>query len=329
MARPIRIPIAGTEMARVRFAISPVYEAVQAVYVLHAPGMHAVHMPWVRWARPLLAQVPDVEIVAGFAERTVRPGVLVPPPDVHMPTLEEELETIRTADPERVRRFFDNNGAPSDRFQRQFYDDPPAGLARLADVLWRVFDVFVAPHWPRMLGVLEADIAYRARVLADGGVAAVFDDLHHDVRWSDGELRMHGPGISEAVWPLAAKEVVLEGRSLVLSPSVLAWPDVCVNTKPVTSGLLHYPARAVATVWETRRPAPDALAALLGRTRAELLVQLGEPGTTGELAGRLGVTAGAVSQHLGVLRGAGLVATRRDGRAVLHLRTERAEALLG
>jgi hypothetical protein len=30
-----------------------------------------------------------------------------------------------------------------------------------------------------------------------------------------------------------------------------------------------------------------------------------------------------------VLRGAGLVATRRDGRAVLHLRTERAEALLG
>ena len=103
-SRPVRIPIAGTEMARVRFAISPVYEAVQAVYVLHAPGMHAVHLPWVRWARPLLAQVPDVDIVAGFAERTVRPGVLVPPPDVHMPALEEELETIRTADPERVRR---------------------------------------------------------------------------------------------------------------------------------------------------------------------------------------------------------------------------------
>jgi hypothetical protein len=329
VARPIRIPIAGNEMARVRFAISPVYEALQAVDVLHAPGKHAVHLPWVRWARPLLAQVPGTEILAGFADRTVRPGVLVPPPDVHMPPLEEELENIRTADPERVRRFFDNNGAPSDRFQREFYDDPPAGLARLADVLRRVFDVFVAPHWPRMLGVLEADIAYRARVLADAGVAAVFDDLHPAVRWSDGELRMHGPGISEAVWPLAAKEVVLEGRSLVLSPSVLGWPDICVNTKPVTSGLLHYPARAVATVWDTRRPAPDALAALLGRTRAELLVQLAEPGTTGELAGRLGVTAGAVSQHLGVLRGAGLVATRRDGRAVLHLRTERAEALLG
>lgn len=329
MARPVRIPIAGTEMARVRFAISPVYEALQAVDVLQEPGRHAVHLPWVRRARPLLAEVPGWEILAGFTTRAVRPGVLVPPPDVHMPALEEELEIIRAADPGRVRRYFDNNGAPSDRFQKEFYDDPPAGLARLADVLRRVFDVLVAPHWPRMLGVLEADIAYRARVLADGGVAAVFDDLHHDVRWSDGELRLHGPGISEAVWPFTGKEVVLDGRALVLSPSVLGWPDVCVNTKPVTSGLLHYPARAVATVWETRRPAPDALSALLGRTRAELLVQLAEPGTTGELAGRLGVTAGAVSQHLGVLRGAGLVATRRDGRVLLHLRTERAEALLG
>ena len=138
-------------------------------------------------------------------------------------------------------------------------------------------------------------------MLADAGVAAVFDDLHHAVRWSEGELRGHGPGISEAVWPFAAKEVVLDGRSLVLSPSVFGWPDICVATKPVTAGLLHYPARALATVWETRRPAPDALAALLGRTRAELLVQLAEPGTTGELAGRLGVRR---RRGLAALRGA-------------------------
>lgn len=128
--------------------------------MLHEPGKHAVHLPWVRWAKPLLAQVPGTEILAGFADRQVRPGVLVPPPDVHMPALEEELETIRTSDPERVRRYFDNNGAPADRFQREFYDDPPAGLARLAGVLRQIFTVLVAPHWPRMLGVLEADIAY-------------------------------------------------------------------------------------------------------------------------------------------------------------------------
>jgi hypothetical protein len=69
-------------------------------------------------------------------------------------------------------------------------------------------------------------------------VAAVFDDLHHDLRWSEGELRVHGPGISGAVWPLAAKEEVPDGRCLVLSPTVLGWPNRCVATKPVTAGLV-------------------------------------------------------------------------------------------
>jgi len=315
-------------MAQVRFAISPVYEALKAVDVLYAPGKHAVHLPWVRWARPLLAQVPGTEVLAGYLDRASRPGALFPVPDVHMPALEDELEAIRAADPARVRAYFDNHEPPSDRFQRELYEDPPAGLARAADVLHRVFDVLVAPHWPRFVGVLEADIAYRAGILADRGVAAVLDDLHPDVRWSGNELRLNGPGVSEEVWSSAAKEVVLDGRALVLSPGIFCWPDKNVATKPTNAGILRYPARAVATVWETRRPAPDALAALIGRTRAELLVQLAEPGTTSHLAARLGVTPGAVSQHLGVLRRAGLVATRRDGRAILHLRTERAEALL-
>jgi DNA-binding transcriptional ArsR family regulator len=99
--------------------------------------------------------------------------------------------------------------------------------------------------------------------------------------------------------------------------------------------VFRYPARGIATLWETRPPTPDprpptpdALVALLGRTRAELLAQLGAPATTGDLARGLGVTPGAVSRHLGVPRASGLVATHPDGRVVLHLRTDRAEALL-
>jgi DNA-binding transcriptional ArsR family regulator len=59
-----------------------------------------------------------------------------------------------------------------------------------------------------------------------------------------------------------------------------------------------------------------------------MLNVLTQPATTSDLAARLDVTPGAISQHLGVLRAAGLVTTSRDGRVVLHLRTERAEALL-
>jgi DNA-binding transcriptional ArsR family regulator len=51
------------------------------------------------------------------------------------------------------------------------------------------------------------------------------------------------------------------------------------------------------------------------------------PATTADLAKRLEVSKGAVSQHLTVLREAGLVNTSRDGRTVLHLRTLAAETL--
>src|SRR4029453_846483 len=90
---------------------------------------------------------------------------------------------------------------------------------------------------------------------------------------------------------------------------------------------LAYPARGVATLWEQRRTAPDALGAVLGRGRTRLLAELGAPASTSDLARRTGMTAGGVSQHLTALRAAGLVAPRRQGRSVLNVRTALAEAL--
>ena len=42
----------------------------------------------------------------------------------------------------------------------------------------------------------------------------------------------------------------------------------------------------------------------------------------------LGLTAGGVSQHLGVLRDAGLVCGRRVGRSVLYLRSAEGDTLV-
>jgi DNA-binding transcriptional ArsR family regulator len=55
---------------------------------------------------------------------------------------------------------------------------------------------------------------------------------------------------------------------------------------------------------------------------------LAAPASTSVLAARTGLTAGGVSQHLAVLRAAGLVRTHRSGRTVLNVRTGTAEALL-
>jgi DNA-binding transcriptional ArsR family regulator len=70
------------------------------------------------------------------------------------------------------------------------------------------------------------------------------------------------------------------------------------------------------------------LARVLGRSRARLLTALDAPRSTAELARRLELTTGAVSQHLSALRGAGLVTATRHGREVLYLRTQPAERLL-
>ncbi|WP_018588878.1 ArsR/SmtB family transcription factor [Salinispora arenicola] len=52
------------------------------------------------------------------------------------------------------------------------------------------------------------------------------------------------------------------------------------------------------------------------------------PSTTGSLAQRVGLAPATVSQHLAVLRDAGLVTARRRGREVLYSQTPLAAALL-
>lgn len=70
------------------------------------------------------------------------------------------------------------------------------------------------------------------------------------------------------------------------------------------------------------------LGALLGRTRARVLVALGDCGTTGELAVRLDVSAPTASAHVTALRDAGLVLSHRTDGRVLHTLTPLGAALL-
>ncbi len=43
------------DVARIRFAFSPLFELVMSLIVLRAPASHALHLPWVRATRPLAA----------------------------------------------------------------------------------------------------------------------------------------------------------------------------------------------------------------------------------------------------------------------------------
>ena len=78
--------------------------------------------------------------------------------------------------------------------------------------------------------------------------------------------------------------------------------------------------------YRTRQLATEEL---IGVTRARLLDTLRSPAGTSTLARQLGVTPGAVSQHLGALYRGGLLTRQRSGRTVLYQASDLGLALLG
>ncbi|MER5202445.1 DUF5937 family protein [Streptomyces sp. NPDC002825] len=313
----VEIRLSAAEVARVRLAVSPLAETVLGVRAALGVGGHEVHRPWVREAQPVLAQEPESPLLRTLLEGCL-PSFLFPVPEERLPAFEAEAAVLRATDPEYVAA--ECAAALGTRSGR--LPGPAVLLERVADALTRCHARLVAPHWGRMRAVLEADLGRRAMALVDGGVEGLFAQLHGDVVWREGELVVHGRRRSGAAWTVEA-----DGHGLVLMPSVFGWPDVIVDYSPRTAASIRYPASGVGLLWEQPRATSAGLSAVLGRTRAALLAELGEPLSTPDLAARLGVTAGAVSQHLGALRGAGLVATHRTGRTAVHLRTRTGTAL--
>lgn len=319
----LELAFSTEDVMRIRFAFSPLWETVVSVRALRQPARWALHLPWVRRARAALDEAgvdpgPLLDLVP--APTRYIPDFLTPPPTTPMPDFAAELAAMRATGAEQVRTDLGRmpGGGP---FAVRLAADPAAGLAELADVVEAYWRVALEPYWPRIRGLLEGEIAYRARRYADGGAYLLFDDLHKEVSWADGRLY-----VRHKHWHDSRS---LDGAGLVLVPSVFSWPSVySISQRPWQPTLL-YPPRGVATVWESGTAAgPEALAGVLGRARAALLAELTAPASTTELSRRTGLTAGAVSQQLALLRSAGLVVPHRAGRSVLYARTGIADALL-
>jgi DNA-binding transcriptional ArsR family regulator len=310
------------DLARVRFAISPLFELAASWQVLRDPARHSVHAPWTRIAAERVAGLDLAMLDAVIPEGPYLPDFVTPPPAGARTTLAAELRRVRATPAEQVLRELGwaYPGRPLPPAGRILVDDTAAGLRRLTAVMAAYWERALAPWWERVRGALEADIAYRGTRLAEGGPPAAFADLTPDVEWQDGRLDVRRP--YEALVPL-------EGRGLVLLPAVFAWGHVWAMIDPPWQPTLVYAPRGVGLLWEQPERSPGALADLLGRRRAELLTELAAPATTQELARRLQASPGGVSEHLGVLKRAGLIAGRRAGREVRYERTTAGDQLAG
>jgi hypothetical protein len=322
------VELGVAELAETRFAVSPLSETVAALQQLGRQERRSLHLRWLRWASDELAARPlDLPrtwpLITG--DRPSWPNFLVPAPAGAGASLDDDLAALcrTTARQVRVslhRVFGDDLPAPA----AELAAHPAAGLRAIAAELRAAHDRLIAPHWPRIRAVLDADVAYRARQLAAGGAARLFADLHPDLRWADGRLILGG-----TQWQ--AERVVNRGPGgLVLMPVALGSAYVLIKGNTATQTTVRYPARGVGALWTAgTRPPSAGLARLLGPMRAGLLEALRSPATTTDLARAFAVTPSAVSQHLRVLRENGLVARERSGRGVLYLTTPLGEALQG
>jgi DNA-binding transcriptional ArsR family regulator len=307
------------DLGRVRFAISPLFEIAASLDVLRDPARHAMHAPWVGTARERLAGLDLALLEAVVPHSGYRPDFVHPPPERPRPGFAAELARVRSTPPEQVARDLDwaYEGALPPSAARVLLDDPPRGMAELTRLMTAYWRRVIEPHWPAIRATLEADIAYRARRLAEGGPLAAFADLHEEVRWRDGELVVERDYEST---------VELAGRGLLLVPVAFAWPELWAMIDPPWQPAVVYAPRGVATLWEPAEQATGAPADLLGRRRAAILAAL--PATTQELARAHAASPAGVSEHLAVLRRAGLISGHREGRGVRYARTPAGDALV-
>lgn len=325
MALVVELGVA--ELATTRVAISPLSETVECLRQLGGRDRQAVTLPWLRWAEDELAREPLAlpwtwPLIV--SDRPNWPQFLVPAPRDSGPSIEDDLAALRATTARQVRRSLGRVFGTELRGTVAELDaHPAAGLKAIAGELRTAHDRLVAPHWPRIRAVLDADVAHRARMFAAGGAEKLFTGLHPDLRWEAGRLLLTSEHQRDDY-------VVNRGPGgLVLIPVVLGSPHVMIKKATSTQTTVRYPARGRGALWTAgTRPLAGSTVRLLGRARAGLLEALRSPATTTDLARALGVTPSAVSQHLAVLRENGLVQRERSGRQVVYLITALGTSLL-
>ena len=325
---PVVMRFEVADLMRCRFAVSPLCETHEAVRTLRRTSRHAFHLPWLRRTRAAVRGLDLADLWLLMPEGGYTPDFLAPPPPGPDSSFDDELDRLRATDPDaayvEIARSLGSaapaGGVPA-RGQAMLAD-PAAAVRRLADATAAVWRTLIADDWPRLRRVLEADIAYRGRMLADGGLARLLTDLHPDLSWTERALRV---GTRHAV----RVERSLAGAGLVLMPSVFVWPETVSGFAAPWQPALIYPVRGMDGLWHSAAPAAGTVARLLGAHRAALLADLGEPAATTELARRHGLAPSSVSAHLSLLYDAGLLHRHRAGRRVLYQRTALGTALLG
>ena len=235
--------------------------------------------------------------------------------------IEDGLDTVLSTPTPTVRgelRRVCAAGRPITPWIRALDERDPEAWQALARGLYAMHDTVVRPVWPQVWDSFRGEIAWRGRLIAESGLRDGLASIHPSGRWRDTTLEFDVD---------STLSVHLSGRGLTLLPSAFWTGRPMITHHPDGSILVVYPALTALPLVDA--PAGgDALADLLGRTRAAVLELAVTQRTTGELARELGMSLASVSAHARTLRAAGLLVSERAGKRVLHSITPLGDRLL-
>jgi DNA-binding transcriptional ArsR family regulator len=326
----IELEFTPEDYRRIRFAFSPIKEAVASLRALSVPSHNGLHGPWLATVSRRLDGV-DMALLTALVRPTgYVPDFLSPTPTGRTASFESSLEQIAGTDIDIVVAELEHlaqhkvaqQGPGREQraeLMRELLANPGHAVRRIVAELERYWLAVLEPHWPRVYALLQADLAHRLDELATGGVTQLFRTLHPSVA-------MRGDLLTIVKYYQGRAQ--LRQRGLLLIPCAFVWPDVLVSTAdPLPS--ITYPPRGLGRLWES---APDTstspLAGVIGRTRAAILALLELPMSTTQLATQLDLAAPTLNVHLKSLQAAGILSSRRHGRVVLYQRTPLGDQLL-
>ncbi|MGW7440011.1 DUF5937 family protein [Streptomyces sp. NPDC054849] len=339
----LRIDISGLPSERLRFAPSPLAELTAMLHVLAEPGHHPQFAGWAGevWAglRPELAErLREAE----FLWRSSQADFLIPARP--RPTLAEELDDVDRIDDAtyvtaalvttcgssrvhfaapspltdataraRALDLAQARGARHEAFAERLLADPGAVRARVRETLEQCADAFFDAAWAGVAVQLATDLRLKNDLLKRQGVGAALASVSGAVTLAPG-------GDCIIVDKLQDKATTAHGSGVTFIPSVFGRPHLVAVHAPGWRPVVQYPvAEASPSEPVSLETVTLRLEALAHPVRLRLLRTLARgPHTTGELAHAWELSPPEVSRHLAVLRRAGLLTARRQGRYVRH-----------
>jgi len=330
----LRIFFSGEDIARTRVApaADPVWELILSLHLLQGRSREPAMAGWRRHVSDgLRREGSSGSLRLLFALNPPRgyfPDFLTPYESLE--GFEAGLEAVRSTPAGLLHRDLSvlagENPLPSSTVA--LARGEPEVLRQLTDTMVHYSDLAIAPYWSRIQTAVEADRAKRARAMLDGGAEGLLASMRPAMRWQAGVL--------EVLDYPASRELHLDGRGLLLVPAFFCIRTPVALLDPRLPPVLVYPVdRLGGLVPDSgtgaangHRGDREALAALLGRTRAQVLEVLNDGCSTSEVSRRLGISLAAASQHATVLRNAGLLVSQRDRNMMVHTLTPLGRAML-